>query len=106
MVAGSLVEGWPTAIVEALACGKPVVTTEVSGARELVLDGRNGFVVTEREPERFARAMLDALSLPGAGALGVEIARRHALSTLGPRLGRLWAPLAPAAPGGARAANG
>jgi glycosyltransferase involved in cell wall biosynthesis len=38
-------EGCPNVVLEALACGTPIVSTEVGAIRELVSDGENGFVI-------------------------------------------------------------
>ncbi|MFA7430530.1 MAG: glycosyltransferase family 4 protein [Rhodospirillaceae bacterium] len=50
-------EGMPKALLEAAACGRPLVTTDVPGCRALVEDGINGLLV----PERDALALADAL---------------------------------------------
>lgn len=50
-------EGLPTALIEASAFGKPIVTTDVIGTRDLVTDGETGLVVPPRDP----RALADAL---------------------------------------------
>jgi glycosyltransferase involved in cell wall biosynthesis len=50
----SLWEGLPTALLEALACGVPAVVTNVGGMPAVVKDGENGYVLTERDPERLA----------------------------------------------------
>ncbi|MDR3449213.1 MAG: glycosyltransferase family 4 protein [Alphaproteobacteria bacterium] len=50
-------EGLPKSLLEALSCGRPVVTTDVEGCRETVTDGLNGFVV----PAKNAQALADAL---------------------------------------------
>jgi glycosyltransferase involved in cell wall biosynthesis len=50
-------EGLPAAIVEALACGLPVVSTAVSGIPEVVRHGHNGLLV----PPSDARALADAI---------------------------------------------
>jgi glycosyltransferase involved in cell wall biosynthesis len=50
-------EGLPTVLLEAMACGRPVVSTAVSGALDMIEDGRNGLLV----PSRDARAMANAL---------------------------------------------
>jgi glycosyltransferase involved in cell wall biosynthesis len=50
-------EGTPTVLIEAAASGRPAVTCDTVGAREIVIDGRTGFVV----PQRDARAIADAL---------------------------------------------
>lgn len=54
---GAQAEGTPTALIEAMAAGLPVVSTDSGGIRFLVKDGRNGFVVPERSPDALARAM-------------------------------------------------
>ena len=61
-VLSSLREGLPNSILEAMALGLPVVTTDVAGAKELVAHGKTGFVVPQGDPERMAQAMLDVLS--------------------------------------------
>jgi glycosyltransferase involved in cell wall biosynthesis len=50
-------EGMPNAILEAMAAGLPVITTDVGGCRELVVDGVTGLVVPARDPERLAGAL-------------------------------------------------
>lgn len=44
-------EGCPNVVLEALACGTPVVSTDVGAIRELVTDGVNGFVVDSGKAE-------------------------------------------------------
>jgi glycosyltransferase involved in cell wall biosynthesis len=84
-------------MLEALACGKAIVSTPVSGTGTMVHPGENGFIVTDRDPARFAAAMNNALHLPQAEQVSLSIARRYSLSGLGRELERLWPPLAPAA---------
>lgn len=50
-------EGVPRALIEAAACGRPIVTADTPGCREVVRDGVNGFLV----PPRAARPLADAL---------------------------------------------
>lgn len=47
-------EGLPTSILEALACGTPVLSTAVSGVPDLVRDGETGFLLEERTAESIA----------------------------------------------------
>ena len=56
-VLASAWEGLPNVIIESLAVGTPVVCTDVGGAREVVEDGRSGFVVPPGNPEVLAAAM-------------------------------------------------
>jgi glycosyltransferase involved in cell wall biosynthesis len=50
-------EGVPKALIEAASTGRPIVTTDVPGCREVVTDGRNGFVVPVRDAEALAEAL-------------------------------------------------
>lgn len=96
VVVGSRREGFSVAMLEALGCGKPLVTTEVSGARALVHPGRNGFVVPGRDPALLARALGRALALDPAAAAreSLAVARRYALPALPVRIGAAWSVLA------------
>jgi glycosyltransferase involved in cell wall biosynthesis len=51
-------EGLPRSTQEAMAMGRPVLTTDWVGCRETVVDGVNGFMVPVRDPEALAKAML------------------------------------------------
>lgn len=50
-------EGTPRSTLEAMAMGRPVITTDMPGCRETVIDGDNGFLV----PPRDADALLEAM---------------------------------------------
>lgn len=56
-VLASAWEGSPNAVIESLAVATPVVSTDVGGVREIVDDGRTGFVVPPRDPQALAAAM-------------------------------------------------
>lgn len=60
-------EGLPTVLLEAMACGRPVVTTAVSGALDVVQHGRNGLLIPPRAPEQMAAAIIRLLREPGLG---------------------------------------
>lgn len=51
-------EGLPLSVVEAMACGKPVVSSAVGGIPEIVVHGEHGFLVEGREANRFAERCL------------------------------------------------
>lgn len=57
-------EGLPRSTQEAMAMGRPVITTDVSGCRETVDEGVNGFMVPVRSAEQLAAAMLRFVDQP------------------------------------------
>lgn len=61
----------PTVIMEAMAAGVPVISTPVAGIPEMVIDGRTGFLVPERDPAALAERLRALLGDPsGAAKLG------------------------------------
>lgn len=64
MVLPTVAEGLANAWVEALACGTPVVTTDVGGARELITCDTAGRLLAERTPEAVAQAVNAILNAP------------------------------------------
>lgn len=70
-------EGWCNALMEALACGVPVVTTRVGGNDEFVYHGRNGLLVPYWDGPAFASAILEALDTPwNRSAIAAEAGAR------------------------------
>ena len=51
-------EGLPKILIEAASCGRPIVTTDVPGCREVVEDGVNGFLVPAKNAEKLKDALL------------------------------------------------
>ncbi|WP_338617710.1 glycosyltransferase family 4 protein [Pigmentiphaga sp. CHJ604] len=51
-------EGTPRSVLEAMAMGRPVITTDAPGCRETVVNGTNGFLVQPQDPISLAEAML------------------------------------------------
>lgn len=94
VVVGSYKEGWSVAMIEALACGRAVVATDVSGAKDLIVDGQNGFVVPGRDPGLFAAAMARTVKMKTPNDVSLSIAAKYSLANLKNDLSRLWKPLA------------
>jgi glycosyltransferase involved in cell wall biosynthesis len=63
-VMSSAWEGLPMVLLEASASGLPVVTTNVGGNAEAVLDGETGFLVAPRDHQKLASAMMRVMELP------------------------------------------
>lgn len=80
-VLASLFEGMPNVVMEAMAMAKPVVATDVNGARELMQDGNTGFIVPPADPPALANA-IDSLidnpeKLSAFGNAGKERVTQH-----------------------------
>lgn len=54
----SLNEGTPVSIIEALAANKAVVTTDVGGIRDIVIDKKNGLIVQTNDVDAFSDALV------------------------------------------------
>jgi len=63
-VMSSAREGMPMVLLEASACGLPVVATDVGGNSEVVLSGTTGYIVPPRNPEALALGMEKMMALP------------------------------------------
>lgn len=50
-------EGTPRTVLEAMAMGRPIITTDAPGCRETVIEGENGFMVQVKDSHALARAM-------------------------------------------------
>jgi phosphatidylinositol alpha-1,6-mannosyltransferase len=70
-------EGFGFVVLEALACGVPVVASKADGTREAVRGGQLGSLVDPRDPDDLERAILAALSLPKAIPAGLEYFSRE-----------------------------
>lgn len=57
-------EGTPRTVLEAMAMGRPIITTDVPGCRQTVRSGVNGFVVPPRDVGALARAMTHFIGEP------------------------------------------
>jgi glycosyltransferase involved in cell wall biosynthesis len=74
-------EGTPRTVLEAMATGRPVITTDVPGCRETVRTGENGFLVPAADPAALANAMKAFIQQPALvstmGAAGRQIAEQR-----------------------------
>jgi glycosyltransferase involved in cell wall biosynthesis len=69
-------EGVPRSTQEAMAMGRPVITTNAPGCRETVVDGINGYMVPPRDVSALADAMIKFVKDPALiGRMGLESRR-------------------------------
>lgn len=71
-------EGTPRTVLEAMAMGRAVITTDAPGCRETVIDGVNGFVVPVKSPVQLAEAMLRFADVPSLAVTMGAASRRIA----------------------------
>lgn len=78
-VSSSLWEGLPIVAVESIILGKPLVLTNVGGNPEVVIEGKNGYIVPTADADALAKGILNALEnlralTEGAKAVGPTLA--------------------------------
>ena len=71
-------EGLPVALIEAMSAGKPVISTNVGGVRDLILDGYNGLLVPSNDQQALAEAILYLLNKPERRRMMGEAGRAKA----------------------------
>lgn len=72
-------EGFPNVVIEAAASGVPSITTNVTGARDSVIDGVTGLISEASNDLAFAEVVLAALQNPAATIRMGRAARRRAI---------------------------
>ncbi len=72
-------EGMPNVVLEAMACGLPIVATNIRGNREVVSDGENGILVPPGDVEALRGALRDLIMDEGLRLRMGEASRAQAL---------------------------
>ena len=80
VVVPSIQEAFGLVVSEAMACGKPIVGSDVGGIRDQIINGYNGFLVSPKSPDEIAERILWLLENPDEatkmGQRGREIVER------------------------------
>jgi glycosyltransferase involved in cell wall biosynthesis len=77
----SWTEGLPRALLEAASSARPVVGTDIPGNREIVIDGKNGFMVPLKNPQALAEALIRLIEDPGLRRRMGECGRKMVLES-------------------------
>ncbi|MCB1331111.1 MAG: glycosyltransferase [Maritimibacter sp.] len=92
LVMPSFAEGLPMVIMEAMAMARPIISTYIAGAPELVLEGENGWLVPAGDPEALAGAISALAETPSEtraemGSAGrARVLERHGIDGQAARL--------------------
>ncbi|BFH66167.1 putative glycosyltransferase EpsD [Paenibacillus dendritiformis] len=93
-VSGSLREGLPVQMMEAMACGLPVIATRNRGHLELVCDGRNGYLVPPQAAEQFAERIATLAASPdlreSMGRESLQMFRKYEQKAVLHELGEIY----------------
>ena len=57
-------EGTPRTVLEAMAMGRPIITTDAPGCKETVMDGINGYIVKVKSSQALVKAMFSFIEQP------------------------------------------
>ena len=68
----SLYEGMPNSVMEAMAYGVPVISTDVNGVRELMINKKHGLIIPSADSEAIKSALNELLTQNSLLALGAE----------------------------------
>lgn len=91
----SLKEGLPSSILEAMACGVPVIGSDIPGINDVVIDGKNGILVPPRSPELLACSIMMVLKDEGlrkrlGGKARESIVEKHDIAVIAVKVEKLY----------------
>lgn len=85
LLSPSLWEGMPNAVLEAMACGRPVLASDAGGIPDLLIPGETGWMLPRTELHHLGEALREVLDLPEAARAAIGLrAREHVLRRFPP----------------------
>jgi len=76
----SLWDGLPNALLEAMACERPVLASDAGGIPEVIRHGENGFLIPKSSLDHLGTATLELLALPEAKRRAIGAAARDTIA--------------------------
>lgn len=70
-------EGMSNVLLESAACGRPVITTDRSGCKEIVENGKTGYLIPERDAKELIAKIEEFLALPHNDKIRMGLAGRE-----------------------------
>lgn len=93
-VSVSLQEGLPVSVIEAMACGLPIVASDIRGHRDNVVDGENGFLFAPGDSKRMCDGVLNiyrSMELRERFSRNsVELAKKYDLKSIRLRMAKVY----------------
>ncbi|MBD5434621.1 MAG: glycosyltransferase family 4 protein [Treponema sp.] len=93
-VSVSLQEGLPVSVIEAMACGLPIVASDIRGHRDNVVDGENGFLFAFGDSKRICDGVLDiykSMELHERFSRNsVELAKKYDLKSIRLKMAKIY----------------
>lgn len=84
-ISASNVEGVPLSVLEAMACGLPIISTKAGGVIDIVKDGENGILVEVGNKEELKNAIIrlckDAILRKKIGTNALEASRKYSIKS-------------------------
>lgn len=82
-------EGLGLVLLESMACGTPVIATDVGGVSTVVEDGKNGFLIP-REQDAYVTALQNAMQVSDLGSVCRSYAKRNDWDAAGERVEEIY----------------